>query len=168
MAPHLVSDDSSPPRPAILTPAPALLPPSIPACTIGHLALWGSLGQSAPPGMDITTPSLWTCMQYATLRPSILRPPPPSSVTPAHPLASGYPPTPRPPPKPPPSFPNCPVLSIFDVLWLLSVCGLSPCGLLIVILPIYSYSILPHIVIILPSHILLGSSYISLKVTGCE
>ncbi|ROL48283.1 hypothetical protein DPX16_5677 [Anabarilius grahami] len=47
-------------------PMPALLPPSFQAVTIGHLALQGSLGPSAPPGSDIATP-------YAALWPSSFR-----------------------------------------------------------------------------------------------
>ncbi|KAL0163126.1 hypothetical protein M9458_042522, partial [Cirrhinus mrigala] len=52
------SDGSAPPCPAIQTPAPALLPPSIPVLTIDHSASRGSLGQSAPPVSDFDMPLL--------------------------------------------------------------------------------------------------------------
>lgn len=49
-----------------LAPVPALLPPSTPAVTIGHLASPGSLGTSALTGSDIAPPLLWP---FAALHP---------------------------------------------------------------------------------------------------
>ncbi|ROL40753.1 hypothetical protein DPX16_9747 [Anabarilius grahami] len=103
LAPPSASARSSPPRSDVPTPAPSLLPPSMPAETVGLSASQVSLSTSAPPGSGIATPTPRTYGPVATLQPStpsssarssLPQAPPPPSVAPAHLQPSGsLPPT---------------------------------------------------------------------------
>ncbi|ROI80400.1 E3 ubiquitin/ISG15 ligase TRIM25 [Anabarilius grahami] len=98
LAPPSASACSSPPQSEVPTPAPTLLPPSMPAETVGLSASQDSLSTSAPPGSGIAPPTPRTYGPVATLRPStpsslasssLPQAPPPPSVAPARLQPSG-------------------------------------------------------------------------------